>query len=89
MTLDFIQRSWPSLFETDVRKVSERNCEDWLIRFQQQYAPTVVNNSIGTLRAVFDEAGVQALKSTLRRGDFLERRVDKLAVPQKALTEQE
>ena len=56
MTLDFIQRSWPSLFETDVRKVSERDCENWRIRFQQQYAPTVVNNSIGTLRAVFDEA---------------------------------
>ena len=56
MTLDFIRRSWPSLFETDVRKVSERDCENWLIRFQQHYAPTVVNNSIGTLRAVFDEA---------------------------------
>src|SRR6266487_4380658 len=56
MTLDFIQRSWPALFEIDVRKVSERDCENWLLRFQQQYAPTVVNNSIGTLRAVFDEA---------------------------------
>src|SRR6266567_7840913 len=56
MTLDFIQRSWPSLFETDVRKISERDCENWLTRFQQQYAPTVVNNSIGTLRAVFEEA---------------------------------
>src|ERR1700720_3031051 len=56
MTLDFIRRSWPALFETDVRKVSERDCENWLTRFQQQYAPTVVNNSIGTLRAVFDEA---------------------------------
>jgi hypothetical protein len=43
MTLDFIRRSWPSLFETDVRKVSERDCENWLTRFQQQYAPTVVN----------------------------------------------
>jgi hypothetical protein len=57
MTLDFIERSWPSLFETDVRKVSERDCENWLIRFQQQYAPTVVNNSIGTLRAVFRDRG--------------------------------
>ena len=26
------------------------------MRFQQHYAPTVVNNSIGTLRAVFEEA---------------------------------
>jgi len=55
-TVDFIHRSWPSLFETDVRKVSERDCENWLMRFQQQYAPSVVNNSIGTLRAIFDEA---------------------------------
>ena len=55
-TVDFIHRSWPSLFETDVRKISERDCENWLMRFQEQYAPSVVNNSIGTLRAVFDEA---------------------------------
>jgi integrase len=54
-TVDFIHRSWPSLFETDVRKVSERDCENWLMRFQQQYAPSVDNNSIGTLRAIFDE----------------------------------
>ncbi len=56
MMLDFIRRSWPALAETDVRKVSDRDCETWLSRYQQQYAPTVVNNSIGTLRAVFDEA---------------------------------
>lgn len=56
MMIDFVRRSWPSLFETDVRKVSQRDCEDWLCRFQRQYAPSVVNNSIGTLRAVFDEA---------------------------------
>lgn len=56
MIVGFIRRSWPSLLETDVRKVSERDCENWLTRYQQQYAPTVINNSIGTLRAVFDEA---------------------------------
>lgn len=56
MTMEFVARSWPELMETDVRKVTERDCENWLIRYQRQYAPTVVNNSIGTLRAVFDEA---------------------------------
>jgi integrase len=55
-TVDFIHRSWPSLFETDVRKVSEHDCQEWLTRFQRQYAPSVVNNGIGTLRAVFEEA---------------------------------
>ena len=56
LMVDFIRRSWPALFETDVRKVSERECENWLSRYQQRYSPSVVNNSIGTLRAIFDEA---------------------------------
>jgi len=54
--IDFIRRSWPALFAMDVRKVSERDCQEWLVRFQKQYAPSVVNNAIGTLRAVFAEA---------------------------------
>ncbi|HEY2569623.1 MAG TPA: hypothetical protein VGI25_09915 [Candidatus Udaeobacter sp.] len=56
LMIDFIRRSWPSLFETDVRKVSPRDCELWPSRYQQRYSPTVINNSIGTLRAIFDEA---------------------------------
>jgi integrase len=56
MMVDFIGRSWPSLLGTDVRRVTERDCEDWLVRYQQHYSPSVVNNSIGTLRAIFDEA---------------------------------
>ena len=39
-----------------MRKVNERDCENLVSRYQQRYAPSVVNNSIGTLRAVFDEA---------------------------------
>ena len=54
--IDFIKRSWPALFAMDVRKVSERDCQEWLVRFQKQYAPSVVNNAIGTLRAVFAKA---------------------------------
>jgi integrase len=56
LMIDFIRRSWPSLFETDVRKVSPRDCELWLGRYQQRYSPSVINNSIGTLRAIFDQA---------------------------------
>lgn len=54
--IDFIDRSWPTLFGTDVRKVGERDCREWLMRFQKRYAPSVVNNAIGTLRGVFAEA---------------------------------
>ena len=56
MLFDFIKRSWPTLSECDVRKVSDRDCEAWLAKYQGQYAPTVVNNSIAVLRDVFQEA---------------------------------
>ena len=46
--IDFISRTWPSLSGMDVRKVGERDCQEWLVRFQKQYAPSVVNNAIGT-----------------------------------------
>jgi hypothetical protein len=45
-----------TLFETGVRKVSDRDCEQWLAGFQKAYVPSVVNNAIGLLRAVFQEA---------------------------------
>jgi len=53
---NFIVKTWPELKQADIRKVNERDCQRWLFRFQQNYAPTVVNNSIGTLRAIFQEA---------------------------------
>ena len=52
----FILRTWPELKRADVRKITERDCQKWLSLFQQRYASTVVNNSIGTLRAVFQGA---------------------------------
>ena len=56
LMLDFIERSWPRLFETDIREVSDRDCQSWIQRYKSRYAPSVVNNSIGVLRAVFAEA---------------------------------
>lgn len=65
MMIDFINRSWPALFGTDVRRIGERDCQEWLLRFQKHYAPSVVNNAVGTLRAVF----AQAVDSGARFGD--------------------
>jgi integrase len=56
MLLEFIYRSWPALAGTDVRKVTARDCETWLVDYGKRYAPTVFNNSIAVLRAVFQEA---------------------------------
>ena len=59
MLIDFIRRSWPELLDSDIRKIGDRDCQKWLGRFQNLYAPSVVNNGIGTLRAIFQE-GVDA-----------------------------
>lgn len=57
--IDFISRSWPELLDSDIRKIGDRDCQNWLGRFQNLYASSVVNNGIGTLRAIFQE-GVDA-----------------------------
>src|SRR5436190_653054 len=56
MTVDFIVKSWPAVLTKKIGKITYRECADWLRCFQTKYAPSVVNNSIGTLRAIFDEA---------------------------------
>ena len=56
MTIDFIAKTWPSALTKKIGKVTHRDCVEWLRRFQTRFAPSVVNNSIGTLRAVFNEA---------------------------------
>ena len=71
--IDFINRSWPALFGTDVRKVTERDCQEWLVRFQKLYAPSVVNNAIGTLRAVFAEAVDRSARLRKSSGESLTR----------------
>jgi integrase len=56
MLSKFIVKTWPELKQMDIRKINERDCQRWLHQFQRTYAASVVNNSIGTLRAIFDIA---------------------------------
>ena len=56
LVLDFITKSWPGVLEKDVRQINDTDCKEWLVRYRQHYAPSVVNNSIGVLRAIFQEA---------------------------------
>ncbi|HOC01255.1 MAG TPA: site-specific integrase [Verrucomicrobiota bacterium] len=45
-------KSWPELEETDVKRISERDCLAWASRFAKSYSPSVYNNTVGTLRQV-------------------------------------
>lgn len=56
MTMDFIVKSWPGILDKNVRKITGRECAEWFRQFQKRFAPSVVNNSLGTLRATFAEA---------------------------------
>jgi len=56
MTVDFIVKTWPSVLGRKIGQISYRDCAEWLRSFQTRFAASVVNNSIGTLRAIFDEA---------------------------------
>ena len=73
LMIDFIRRSWPTLFEMDVRKINERDFQTWLARFQKRYAPSVVNNGIGTSSIVtWDAASASVYDSSLFCHSFCE-----------------
>jgi integrase len=54
--VEAIIRTWPGLTNTDVRKVSERDCQLWAAKFASDYSSSVFNNTVGTLRHIFDVA---------------------------------
>ena len=56
LTISCILKTWPGIRHADIRKISNRECVQWFGRFQHKYAPSVVNNTISTLRAIFAEA---------------------------------
>lgn len=54
--LKALQKSWPTLANLDVRKVTPAQCREWAPGFAAKYSPTMYNNTVGTLRMVFDVA---------------------------------
>lgn len=49
--LSALLRSWPGLAESDARRITARQCEEWAARVATSYSPTMYNNTVGTLRA--------------------------------------
>jgi integrase len=80
MTVDFIVKTWSGVLDKNIRKITDRECLEWFRSFQKRFAPSVVNNSIGTLRAIFDEAIGQGARFTNPAA-----RLKRLRLRQKAL----
>jgi integrase len=55
-TIDFLLRNWPGICDLDIKKISERRCLEWSAGFAKKYSASVYNNTVGTLRFVFDVA---------------------------------
>ncbi len=49
-------KSWPSLENTDVRRISKADCLNWAADYQGKVSPTNFNNTVGSLRLVLDVA---------------------------------
>ena len=49
-------RSWPSLENTDVRRVNKNECLMWAAKFGQEASPTAFNNTVKVLRDILDVA---------------------------------
>jgi integrase len=56
-----LQKSWPSLSETEVRKITQTDCKEWARGYRKTVSPTRYNNTVSILRHVLNvavEAGV-------------------------------
>jgi integrase len=56
-----LEKSWPNLSRTEVRKITPGDCKEWAGRYGRVAAPTNYNNTVALLRHVFAvavEAGV-------------------------------
>lgn len=55
-------KTWPTLAEMDMKKITKEECMDWRSRFGLKYSPTVTNGALSIVRRVLDiaiEAGVR------------------------------
>src|SRR6266849_688565 len=59
--LDALQKSWPGLSETEVRKITQADCKKWASAYAKKASATRYNNTVSVLRHVLNvavEAGV-------------------------------
>lgn len=78
--LNALLRSWPGLAESDVRRITPRQCQEWATSFADRYSPTMYNNTVGTLRMALNVA----VKAGVRFGNPASE-VRKVKVPLKHL----
>src|ERR1700756_500372 len=51
-----LQKSWPGLNETEVRKITQTDCKEWARAYGKAVSPTRYNNTVSVLRHVLNVA---------------------------------
>jgi len=77
-------KSWPELKDTTIRKISQRECEQWADKFSQDTSPSVYNHTISILRQTLQigvECGARYDNPALVLGRMGER-AKKLQLPE-------
>jgi integrase len=79
-TVAYLLRSWPDLSERVPNRITETECQEWAARYRKRFSATLYNNTVDSLRHIFDVATKRGLIS---RNPALE--VPKVKVRQKKL----
>jgi len=69
-------KSWPSLEQTNVGKISKDDCLAWAERFARDYSASVYNNTVGTLRMVLEIAVEKGARSNNPARFISKRRIE-------------
>jgi integrase len=51
-----LQKSWPGLTETEIRKITQADCKKWASAYAKKASPTRYNNTVSVLRHVLSVA---------------------------------
>src|SRR5207253_8523282 len=51
-----LQKSWPGLSETEIRKITQADCKKWASAYAKKASPTRYNNTVAVLRHVLSVA---------------------------------
>jgi len=79
-TVKYLLRSWPELSDRKSNRVTETECKEWAARYLKDFSETLYNNTVDSLRHIFDLAIDQGL---ITRNPAAE--VSRVTVPPKKL----
>lgn len=74
-TIKALLKTWPSLENTDVRKISAADCKEWADEVAAKYSSTRFNNMVGTLRMILKMAADAGARHTNPASDIKKAKV--------------